>query len=109
MRRMGAAIFAIGAMSAGLGACASAEPANAPAWYTQRLHSSERSYPALADAPHGTRAETDPAHWDAVAADVLAAREAMLANPRNAPAPVDAAQGFVDQARQDIEQTRDAH
>ena len=109
MRRMGAAIFAIGAMSAGLGACASAEPANAPAWYTSSLQSSEQSYPALADTPQGARAETDPAHWDAVEADLLAARAAMQANPRNEPATADVSQGFVDQARQDIEQTRDAH
>jgi hypothetical protein len=52
---------------------------------------------------------TDPAHWNAVISDGVAAREAMQANPRNLPAGADAAQGFVDQARQDIEQSRAAH
>ena len=109
MRRMGAAIFAIGAMGASLGACASAEPADAPAWYTARVQNAPSSYPSLAERPAPAAVESNPAHWDAVTADAIAAREAMQANPRNEPAAADQAQGFADQARQDLEQSRAAH
>jgi hypothetical protein len=73
------------------------------------VHNEPSSYPSLSERPAAVAVVTDPAHWDAVTADGIAAREAMQANPRNQPAGADTAQGFVDQAHQDIEQSRAAH
>jgi hypothetical protein len=105
---MGAAIIAIGAMGASLGACAS-DAASTPAWYNQAVASTPNSYPSLSERPRPAAVVTDPAHWNAVISDSVAAREAMQANPRNEPAGADTSQGFVDQAHQDIEQSRAAH
>lgn len=109
MRRIGAAIIAIGAIGVGLGACASAEPTDAPEWYREAARSSGDGYPSLAVTPHAPATVADQAHWAAVEADLLAAREEMRANPRSEPAPPQDPGVFLDEAREDIEQTRDSH
>lgn len=80
-----------------------------PAWFTERQAEADSSYPSLRDVPNTTIANTDPAHWAAVEADLLAAKAAMEANPRNEPAPPQDSDEFVNQARQELEESREAH
>lgn len=117
-RRMPAAIRilalpVLGLAAMALGACASNDtPADAPAWYTERLNARGMEYPTLRDVPAAAQANTNPAHWDAVRAEMNAAVAALRASPRSEPAPGTAAQdgnAFADEARQDIEATRDQH
>jgi len=114
-RRIPAAMIAASACAAAcaLTACASAKaPEGAPAWYAATLAEPDQPYPELRSVPQDVHVNTDQAHWDAVAADVIAAREEMRANPRSEPAPGPAAQeadAFAGEARRDIEETRDTH
>lgn len=101
-------ILGAGVLAGCLGACVSA-PADAPAWFHEREAATGQTYPNLRDVPNHTDVNADPAHWDAVAADVRAAAAAMRASPRAEPAPPEDPSGFVDQARRELEAARDAH
>ena len=69
-----------------------------------------RGYPDLHQVPRTHQANTDQAHWDAAQADVLAARDALRANPRSEPSPTpEDPNAFLDDARSDLETTRDSH
>ncbi|MET0183567.1 MAG: hypothetical protein ABW199_11845 [Caulobacterales bacterium] len=96
------------AFAAALSACAS-DP-ETPAWFEARQEALEhQGTPNLHDIPRGTDANIAPQHWDAVAADLAAAEAAMKAHPRSQTPPPEpnAPAAFEDEARQDIEQTRD--
>jgi hypothetical protein len=80
-----------------------------PAWFNERQAEAEGGFPSLRDVPRTTTANTDAAHWAAVEADLMAARQEMLNNPRNEPAPAQNTDEFVEQAREVLEESRDAH
>ena len=91
----------------GSAGCASAQ-SDAPA--SQRSTAHDSSFPSLRDVPRGTIANTDPNHWAEVEADVRAAGEALRASPRAQPVTeADNPQTFLDNAQQDLEQSRQAH
>lgn len=96
-----------------LDACASNEPPeNAPAWFNEAVNAPNQPYPDLRQVPTETQANTDPAHWASVQTEMNAAAAALRASPRSEPAPGTAAQdgsAFADEAREDIEATRDQH
>ncbi|HYD85910.1 MAG TPA: hypothetical protein VEA80_00400 [Vitreimonas sp.] len=94
--RLGLLAAAFGLALAG---CASAETA-----------ANDPSYPSLRDVPTGTDANTDPAHWAELEAELLAAREALQSHPRAAPASAtESPAEFLDEAREDIEEARQSH
>jgi len=66
-------------------------------------------YPSLRDVPRTTTANTNAAYWANVERNLVAQREAMQANPRNEPAPPQGTDEFVEQARQELEESRQAH
>lgn len=82
--------------------------AGQPAWFHERQAEAEGGFPSLRDVPPGTIANTDPAYWAAVEADLRAAREAMENHPRAEPAPDQDADAFVEQAREVLEEARTA-
>jgi hypothetical protein len=90
-----------------VGACVSSPEGATPDW------ADAGGYPSLRDVPAGgTSATTDPAHWQAVEAEMLAARQQVQANPRSqdtAAAPVEDPNAFIEEARREIEETRNAH
>lgn len=94
--------------AAALAGCAST--AQAPDWFAQRSAADDSSYPSLRDVPRTTTANTDAAHWAELQAELVQAGQEMRANPRSEPAT--AAQdpnAFLNEARDDIEQARQAH
>ncbi|MEZ6021895.1 MAG: hypothetical protein R3C16_00350 [Hyphomonadaceae bacterium] len=91
-----------------LGGCVSA-PANAPEWFSERNEQAAGDYPSLREVPRGTSANTNAAYWDRVEAEVVAAGEAVRANPRSEPAPDTDPADFIEEAREDLEETRQAH
>ena len=103
----------IGLAAMALAGCSSTEiPAEAPAWYAETLNAPKQDFPTLRDVPREVQANTDPQHWANVQAEMNAAVAAMRASPRSEPAPGTAAQdgsAFADEAREDIEATRDQH
>lgn len=101
-------ILGVGLLAACLGACVSA-PSDAPAWFHEREAATAASYPNLRDVPTRSDVNTDPAYWDAVAAEVRAAAAQMRASPRVELAPPEDPSGFVEQARRELEAARDAH
>ena len=103
------ALFAAAIAVAGLAGCASAAPADTPAWFKAKLQTLDHGYPRLEDVPRSTTANMDQNHWNQVQQDVTAAAQAMRSNPRNEPTTNNDAQAFLDQAHQDLEHTRAAH
>jgi hypothetical protein len=100
-----AAALAAGLLA--LGGCASS--AEAPAWINESQAEAEGGYPNLRDVPRTTIANTNAAHWAEVETDLARAREELKGNPRAEPAPADGADEFVEQARQELEEARQAH
>jgi len=101
------AFVALGAFSA----CASEPVAAPPEWFTQDAAALEaQGDPDIRSIPKGTDANTDPAHWAAVAQD-LAAAQALLAQSPPPAGAADAAadQAFEDSARAALEATRSAY
>lgn len=99
----------LAALAAALGACTST-PEGAPDWYAERAADNSEVYPSLRDVPEGTLANTDPAYWAALEAEVRAAGAAMKAHPRSEPVPPGHNPGeFISEAREDLEQSRAAH
>ncbi|MEZ5994523.1 MAG: hypothetical protein R3C25_02100 [Hyphomonadaceae bacterium] len=97
-------VLCIAALAA-LGGCVSTPGAETPAW------ANEAGYPEFRDVPTGgTSATTEAAHWDGMQAELAAAAAAAHANPRaNAPQTVEDPNGFLDEARRDLEETRNSH
>jgi hypothetical protein len=92
----------------GLAGCASS--ADAPAWFSERSAEEDSSYPSLREVPRGTIANTDPAHWAAVEADLTNAGQAVKAHPRAQPATAaEDPAAFLEEARRDLEAARQAH
>lgn len=69
----------------------------------------QAGYPSLRDVPRTTIANTDPAYWASVEAETMAARDALQNNPRSEPAGPSDAEAFMAEARQELEETRQAH
>jgi hypothetical protein len=92
-------------LAIGLGGCVNTTMGDTPEW------ADASGYPSLRDVPTGgTSATTDPRHWQAVEADLLAARAAVQANPRSQDTAVtEDPQAFLDDARRDLEETRNSH
>ncbi|MES1157188.1 MAG: hypothetical protein ABUL73_05355 [Alphaproteobacteria bacterium] len=110
--RRGVAVALLAATIAvvSLSGCASAAPADTPAWFKAKLQSLEQGYPRLADVPRTTTANVDQNHWNQVQHDVAAAGQALRSNPRDEPAAVNNdAQTFMDEAHQTMDRTRAAH
>ena len=103
--RGGAVLLAL----VGLAGCATSVPRDAPQWYRAGAHERAGGYPNLRDVPRVTTANTDPAHWARVEADVTAAKDEMQANPRAQPAPPQDPNAFVNDARAAIDATRASH
>jgi hypothetical protein len=80
-----------------------------PAWFNEAQAESEGGFPSLREVPRTTTANTDAAHWSAVEADLIAAGEALKNHPRNEPAPPQNTDEFVEQAREELEESRQAH
>lgn len=99
-------VLVVLALAAGLGACVSSPEGEVPEW------ADAQGFPSLREVPtSGSSATTDPAHWQAIETDLLAARQQVQANPRSQDTtpPVENPQGFIEEARQEIEETRNAH
>jgi len=80
-----------------------------PAWFSERQAQAEGGYPSLRDVPRTTMANTDPGYWAQVEADLIAARDELKNHPRNEPAPAEGTDEFVEQAREVLEESRQAH
>lgn len=92
----------------GLAGCVSA--GDAPAWFAARSAEADEGYPSLRSVPTGTSANTDAAHWTAVEAELLTAREALQNHPRNEPASAtESPAEFLEEAREDLEESRQSH
>ena len=90
--------------------CASGKaPEGAPEWYAQTVESHSGAYPRLSDIPQEHQANTDPAYWDAVAAEMAAAMAELRADPRNEPLSEEDVARFEAEARATIDASRDAH
>lgn len=101
---MRAALVLGAIMAISLGACASS--AETPEW------ADAGGFPSLREVPTGgTSATTDASHWDAIEADLLAARAQVQASPRaqDTAAPTEDPQQFLDEARREVEETRNSH
>ena len=94
--------------SAALAGCVSA-PAEAPAWYAEQDAAATQGYPDLHDVPRTSIANTNARHWSQVERDVVAAGAAMRASPRAQPAGPAQPDTFVEQARQELEESRASH
>jgi hypothetical protein len=81
----------------------------ASGWIDERAAEAEGGYPSLRDVPRTTTANTNAAHWAEVEADLAQAQAELENNPRNEPAPPQGADEFVNQAREELEESRDAH
>jgi hypothetical protein len=92
-----------------LGGCITSN-SEVPEWFEQRSAERDSSYPALRSVPRDTVANTDAQHWRSVEQDLVAVGEEVRANPRAEPAAAgqDPA-AFVEEARQDLEETRQSH
>lgn len=88
-----------------LGGCVNTPMGDTPEW------ANADGFPALRDVPSGgTSATVDPNHWLAVENDLLAARAVAQANPRaQEPATAEDPQAFLDEARREVEATRNSH
>lgn len=91
-----------------LSGCASSS-GEAPAWIDERAAEAEGGYPSLRDVPRTTTANTNAAYWARVEADLMRAKEQLQSNPRAEPAPPQGTDDFVNQAREELEESRDAH
>ncbi|ANP44601.1 hypothetical protein ATE48_01015 [Candidatus Viadribacter manganicus] len=92
-------------MAIALGGCVNTPGGDTPEW------ANAEGFPSLREVPEGgTSANTTAAHWRAVEADLLQARAAAQSNPRaQEPAVAEDPQTFLDEARRDIEATRNSH
>ena len=99
------AALVLSALAIALGGCVNTTVGGTPDW------ANAEGFPNLREVPAGgTSANTSAAHWDGVEADLLAAREAAQANPRaQEPATQEDPQAFLDEARREIETTRNSH
>ncbi|HJS81161.1 MAG TPA: hypothetical protein VJ748_11095 [Vitreimonas sp.] len=84
-------------------------PGEPPSWFNEAGAEAEGGYPSLRDVPRTTTANTDPDYWAAVEADLIQAREELQNHPRAEPAPPEGADEFVNQAREELEESREAH
>ena len=91
-----------------LSGCATSTGA-APQWIDERAAEAEGGYPSLRDVPRTTTANTDPAHWAEVGAELMQAKAELESKPLNEPAPPQGTDEFVNQAREELEESRDAH
>jgi len=100
---MRAALVLGAVMAISLGGCASSP--EAPEW------ADASGFPSLHEVPAGgTSANTDARHWNAIETDLLAARQQVEASPRlQDTTPPEDPQQFLDQARSEIEATRNTH
>lgn len=105
-----AAAIAVMAGLLGLGGCISTS-AEAPQWFTDRLAEEEGGYPSLRDVPRTSVANTDQQHWSQLEQDLQAAGAELKSHPRAAPASEADVQPseFLEQAREDLEEARQAH
>ena len=99
------AALVLTALAIALGGCVNTPVGRTPEW------ANTEGYPNLREVPAGgTSANTSPAHWNGVEADLLAARAAAEATPRaQAPATQEDPQAFLEEARREIETTRNSH
>jgi hypothetical protein len=94
----------------GLGGCINASSVETPAWFTERSAENDSSYPSLRSVPRDHDANVDASHWATVQADVVAAGQAVKDNPRSEPASqAETPAEFLEQAREDLEETRQSH
>lgn len=104
-------LFASAMVCTALGACASAQAAgDAPTWFAEREGALQEGFPSLQSVPRTHDANTDPAYWEDVQEDLVAAGAEVRANPRSQPAT--AAEDpnlFLEEARRLLEQARLAH
>lgn len=92
-------------LAIGLAGCVSSPEGAVPEWADQS------GYPSLRDVPRGgTSANTDPAHWAAIEADLREAGAAVRNHPRSEPAAAtQSPEQFLEEARQELEESRLAH
>ena len=103
---MRAAALVVGLLA--LSGCVSSSGA-APDWINERAAEAEGGYPSLRDVPRTTTANTNAAYWARVEADMQRARDELKNNPRAEPAPPPGTDTFADDARQELEEARQAH
>ena len=107
MRRRLAATLISAGLGIALAGCAHADAA--PAATAITTPAAAPGFPDLRSVPRASVADTSQRHWDAVAADVLAAAQAMKNNPRSAPGAPEDPNAFLNQAQRDLEATRNSH
>jgi hypothetical protein len=93
-----------------LAGCVSSQ-GEAPAWFSERQAEAEGGFPSLRDVPRSNIANTDAAHWAQVERELVAAGQDLKTNPRAAPASQADVQPseFLNEAREDLEEARQAH
>ncbi len=93
------------ALAIALGGCVNTPGGDTPEW------ANADGFPSLSEVPEGgTSANTNAGHWRAVEADLLQARVAARSTPRaQAPAVAEDPATFLDEARREIEATRNSH
>ncbi|MBY0563796.1 MAG: hypothetical protein K2P58_06365 [Hyphomonadaceae bacterium] len=102
---MRALILFVG-LTAGLVACAGPSGGQTPGADA----ATAQGFPSLRDVPRTTDANVDAAYWAQVEAELLAVGREMRANPRAQPAPqAETPADFIEDARRDLEQARQAH
>jgi hypothetical protein len=93
-----------------LALCGCVSPSGeAPEWFNEAAAEAEGGYPSLHDVPRTTIANTNAAYWARVEADLIRAREELKNHPRAEPAPPAGDDTFVEEARDVLEQSRQAH
>ncbi len=106
------ATFIVASLAAGLGGCAHADTTQAPglAGVSAPAIQSESGFPDLRSVPRSHLSNTDQTYWDAATAEVVAAAEAMRANPRGQyQAQTENPATFLEEAQRALADTRDSH
>lgn len=105
-------ILMLAGLALSLIGCAHADTVQAPlpAGSAAPAIQSESGFPDLRSVPRAHLSNTNQAYWDAAAAEVLAASEAMNANPRGQyQAPTENPTTFLEEAQRALADTRDSH
>ena len=98
-------------LAVGLAGCAHADTQATPAGSgSEPAIQPQSGFPDLRSVPREHLGNTDQNYWNAAAAEVLAAAEAMRANPRALYQPqTENPAAFLEEAQRALAETRDSH
>jgi hypothetical protein len=92
-----------------LGACVGGNAGQQPAWFAEEVAADERGYPSLREVPTTTIADTNQERWEEARRELMEAAQALRAHPRAQPAEGESPATFVEEARRELEETRQSH